>query len=64
MLFRSQPRRDDFIWYVIFVGYFTIHAIIFFTVLLQLVKLGDIIEDTQEFVTADRYLAKSAPMEF
>lgn len=63
-LIGAQPRRDDFIWWVIFVGYFAINAIVFLTVLLQLVKLGDIIESTKEMVTADRYLAKSAPMEF
>jgi LSD1 subclass zinc finger protein len=63
-LIGAQPRKDDFIWWVIFVGYFAINASVFLTVLLQLVKLGDTIEDTREFVVADRYLAKSAPIDF
>jgi len=60
----AQPQKDDFIWWVIFVCYFAINAIVFLTVILQLVKLSDIIEATRETMVADRLLAKSAPMEF
>jgi LSD1 subclass zinc finger protein len=58
-----QPQPGDFLFYmgnIMQLVFFLIGLIVY---TLQSLKLSDIIEDTKEVVVADRYLAKSAPME-